>query len=123
VARLKKGTEARFGLDPRKLAVGFLGYGVSLALFVLALRDLGTARTGAYFSSAPFLGADAAIVFLREPLTVQLLIAGCLMGIGVWLHLTYPCSHRIGFIKISAWKPPQASMLSRIRKFGLQAAS
>src|SRR5262245_5637372 len=37
--------------------VGFLGYGVSLALFVLALRDLGTARTGAYFSTAPFLGA------------------------------------------------------------------
>src|SRR5215831_15227075 len=37
-------------------AVGFLGYGVSLALFVLALRHLGTARTGAYFSVAPFVG-------------------------------------------------------------------
>ena len=34
-------------------AVGFLGYGVSLVLFVIALRDLGTARTGAYFSVAP----------------------------------------------------------------------
>lgn len=73
--------------------VGFLGYGVSLALFVLALRDLGTARTGAYFSSAPFLGAVAAIVFLREPLTVQLLIAGGLMGAGVWLHLTETHEH------------------------------
>jgi multidrug transporter EmrE-like cation transporter len=73
--------------------VGFLGYGVSLALFVLALRDLGTARTGAYFSSAPFLGAVAAIVFLREPLTVQLLIAGGLMGGGVWLHLTETHEH------------------------------
>src|SRR5205814_5498658 len=37
--------------------LGFLSYGVSLALFVVALRELGTARTGAYFSTAPFAGA------------------------------------------------------------------
>ena len=73
--------------------VGFLGYGVSLALFVLALRQLGAARTGAYFSTAPFLGAVAAILFLREPLTVQLLAAGLLMGVGVWLHLTEHHEH------------------------------
>src|SRR5581483_5743617 len=36
--------------------VGLLGYGVSLTLFVLALRHIGTARTGAYFSLAPFVG-------------------------------------------------------------------
>ena len=41
--------------------VGFLGYGVSLALFVLALRHLGAARTGAYFSLAPFVGATLAV--------------------------------------------------------------
>jgi drug/metabolite transporter (DMT)-like permease len=73
--------------------VGFLGYGVSLALFVLALRQLGAARTGAYFSTAPFLGAASAIVFLREPLTLQLLVAGILMGVGVWLHLTERHEH------------------------------
>lgn len=73
--------------------VGFLGYGVSLALFVLALRDLGTARTGAYFSTAPFIGAVAALIFLHEPVTLQLLIAGLLMGIGVWLHLTEVHEH------------------------------
>src|SRR5215468_2603389 len=39
--------------------VGFLGYGISLVLFVLALRHLGAARTGAYFSTAPFVGAAA----------------------------------------------------------------
>jgi len=39
------------------LLVGFLGYGASLVLFVLALRGLGSARTGAYFSTAPFIGA------------------------------------------------------------------
>jgi drug/metabolite transporter (DMT)-like permease len=74
-------------------AVGFLGYGVSLALFVLALRQLGAARTGAYFSTAPFLGAFAAILFLREPLSLQLLVAGLLMGVGVWLHLTEQHEH------------------------------
>jgi drug/metabolite transporter (DMT)-like permease len=73
--------------------VGFLGYGVSLALFVLALRQLGAARTGAYFSTSPFLGALAAILFLREPLTFQLVAAGVLMGIGVWLHLTEHHEH------------------------------
>jgi len=73
--------------------VGFLGYGLSLVLFVLALRQLGAARTGAYFSTAPFLGAVAAIVFLREPLTFQLLAAGTLMGVGVWLHLTERHEH------------------------------
>src|SRR6185295_14202561 len=74
-------------------AVGFVGYGVSLALFVLALRLLGAARTGAYFSTAPFLGAVAAILFLSEPITVQLVLAGLLMGAGVWLHLTEDPEH------------------------------
>ena len=73
--------------------VGFLGYGVSLVLFVYALRHLGTARTGAYFSTAPFLGAIAALALLQEPLTVQLLLAGLLMAIGVWLHLTEHHEH------------------------------
>lgn len=67
--------------------VGFLGYGISLALFVRALRHLGTARTGAYFATAPFLGAVAAVAVLGEPVSLQLAAAGVLMGIGVWLHL------------------------------------
>lgn len=73
--------------------LGLVGYGISLVLFVLALRHLGTARTGAYFSTAPFLGAAFAIVLLGEPPTVQLLIAAALMAIGVWLHLTERHEH------------------------------
>ena len=73
--------------------VGFFGYGVSLALFILALRHLGTARTGAYFSTAPFIGAVAALLLLREPVTLQLAIAGLLMGFGVWLHMTEDHEH------------------------------
>ena len=69
------------------MAVGFLAYGVSLALFVVGLRHLGTARTGAYFSVAPFFGALLALV-TGETLTLQLVLAGILMAIGIWLHLT-----------------------------------
>jgi drug/metabolite transporter (DMT)-like permease len=74
------------------LVVGFLSYGVSLALFVVGLRHLGTARTGAYFSVAPFVGATLALA-LGEPLTLRLVAAGLLMGMGVWLHLTERHSH------------------------------
>jgi drug/metabolite transporter (DMT)-like permease len=73
--------------------VGFLGYGVSIALFVLALRHLGTARTAAYFSTAPFIGALLALALFAEPVTWQLGIAGILMGIGVWLHLAERHEH------------------------------
>lgn len=69
-------------------AVGFLGYGISLACFVLSLRHLGTARTGAYFSTAPFIGAVLSLFVLRDPITLPLAIAAALMGLGVWLHLT-----------------------------------
>ncbi|MEN5179236.1 DMT family transporter [Comamonas testosteroni] len=73
--------------------IGFLSYGSSLVLFVIALRNIGTARTGAYFSIAPFFGAVLAIVFLGETASPQLLIAGVLMGVGVWLHLTETHEH------------------------------
>lgn len=66
---------------------GFFGYGVSLVLFVLGLRHLGAARTAAYFSTAPFVGAAFAVGLLSEPLTARLLGAGLLMACGVCLHL------------------------------------
>jgi len=72
--------------------LGFVGYGLSLTLFVVALRGLGTARTGAYFSMAPFLGAAFAVA-LGAPFTVPLLVAGVLMGVGAWLHLTEHHEH------------------------------
>ena len=73
--------------------VGFFGYGVSLLLFVLGLRHLGTARTGAYFSVAPFIGAVLAILLLGEPLTARLLLAAAFMGLGLWLHLSERHEH------------------------------
>ncbi|VFU16287.1 DMT family transporter [Methylocella tundrae] len=73
--------------------VGFVGYGISLALFVLALRHLGAARTGAYFSIAPFVGAVLGVAILHDPVTLQLAAAAILMGIGVWLHITEAHEH------------------------------
>ena len=73
--------------------VGFFGYGVSLVLFVLGLRHLGTARTGAYFSTAPFLGAALALILFREPITTPLAAAAVMMGAGVWLHLSERHDH------------------------------
>ncbi len=73
--------------------LGFLSYGSSLVLFVVALRHLGTARTGAYFSVAPFFGALLGVLMLKEPVTAPLLVAGALMALGVWLHLTESHGH------------------------------
>ena len=73
--------------------VGFFGYGVSLVLFVLGLRHLGAARTGAYFSTAPFLGAALALPLFGETPTLSLIGAALLMGIGVYLHLVEAHDH------------------------------
>lgn len=75
------------------MTVGLAGYGFSLVLFVLALRGLGTARTGAYFSTAPFIGAAVALGVLGEPAHPALWLAAGLMGAGVWLHLTEHHEH------------------------------
>lgn len=74
------------------MGVGLLAYGVSLVLFIVAMRHVGTARAGAYFSVAPFFGAVLAIL-LGEPVTVALVIAAVLMALGVWLHLTERHEH------------------------------
>jgi len=75
-------------------AVGFAGYGVSLALFVVALRQLGAARTAAYFSTAPFIGAALAFAFLGESQTALFWIAALLIAAGVALHLAERHAHR-----------------------------
>ena len=75
------------------MLVGFLGYGVSLALFVVALRGLGTARTGAYFSTAPFIGVVTSILVLGDVPSPWFWAAGGLMAVGVWLHLTEHHAH------------------------------
>lgn len=74
------------------MALGFVSYGLSLVLFIVGLRHVGTARAGAYFSVAPFFGAVLAVA-LGDAVTWQLLLAGALMALGTWLHLTEAHGH------------------------------
>jgi len=70
------------------LALGFVSYGLSLVCFIIGLRHVGAARTGAYFATAPFIGALVAAIFFREHIAANVWLAGALMAVGVWLHLT-----------------------------------
>lgn len=72
---------------------GLCGYGLSLVMFVLALRHMGTARTGAYFSAAPFVGAAVSLLVLGEQPAASFWLAAALMGAGIWLHLTESHGH------------------------------
>jgi len=74
------------------MVIGLLAYGVSLVLFIVGLRHLGTARAGAYFSIAPFFGAALAVA-LGDPITVPLVVAAGLMALGVGLHLSEKHEH------------------------------
>lgn len=73
--------------------LGFFGYGLSLVMFVLALRSLGTARTGAYFSLAPFVGAGLSLFLVNENPAITLWLAVVMMAGGIWLHLTEKHEH------------------------------
>lgn len=75
------------------MAIGIAGYGASLVLFIFALRALGVARTGAYFGTAPFVGALLAIPLLGEPITIVMIFAALLIGAGVIIHLTESHAH------------------------------
>ncbi len=76
------------------MTIGAFGYGLSLMLFVIALRHLGSARTGAYFGVAPFVGVIVAITIFGEPLMARMVPAGLLMAFGVWLHLSEHHDHQ-----------------------------
>jgi drug/metabolite transporter (DMT)-like permease len=69
------------------LLVGFLGYGLSLTLFVVGLRTLGTARTGAYFSVAPLFGVVISLALWPGWPGALFWTAAALMATGVWLHV------------------------------------
>ena len=75
------------------MAVGFGGYGLSLVLFVLALRGLGTARTGAYFSVAPLFGVVISLMLWPEMPGVLFWLAAAFMAVGVWLHVSERHEH------------------------------
>jgi drug/metabolite transporter (DMT)-like permease len=76
------------------VALGCLGYGLSLMLFILALRQLGAARTSAYFASAPFIGAAVSIVLYGELGDRRFWLGAMCMALGVWLQVTERHDHQ-----------------------------
>jgi drug/metabolite transporter (DMT)-like permease len=76
------------------LAIGALGYGVSITLWVRGARDLGAARGQVIFAVAPFVGALVAWVVLGDLVTVVQLVAMGIAAIGVWLSLDSAHEHR-----------------------------
>ena len=105
------------GAAAQAAVLGVASYGASLVLFVLALRHLGTARTGAYFSVAPFAGALLALPLLGEPLRLPLLAGGALMALG--LMFTRPMRTR-ATSRRSRWPPGSVTAMPifRMRTIG-----
>lgn len=75
------------------LLLGFLGYGMSLVLFISSLRNLGTVRTGAYCATAPFIGRAVSVLLYGQAVGWPFWVAAICMAIGVWLHLTEDHEH------------------------------
>lgn len=78
------------------LLLGFVSYGLSVALAVYAMRALGVAREAALFSSAPFIGVLVSVMLLNEALGSRELIAMVLMLTGLVLLARDRHSHRHG---------------------------
>ena len=75
------------------LLVGAISYGLSIQLFILALRGLGAARTGALFGLAPFVGTGLSLLFLGDRPQVLFWAALPVMLLGAWLMLTENHQH------------------------------
>lgn len=67
------------------MIIGFVCYGASIVLFINSLRHLGSSRTGAYFSLAPFIGAIVSFIILKENPGMFLFIALPIMILGAGL--------------------------------------
>lgn len=75
------------------IVLGFVSYGMSVALAVRAMRILGAARHAAFFATAPFIGAVAAVPLLGEPFGLREIATAALMALGVVLILTEVHAH------------------------------
>lgn len=73
------------GTALRAMGLGFVSYGLSIFFYVRAQRDLGTARTSAYYSVNPFVGSLLALILLREGLGPGYFAALPVMLLGVGL--------------------------------------
>lgn len=67
------------------LALGFVSYGLSIHFYIMAQKDLGAAKTSAYYSIAPFLGVAFSMLLLSERPGIRFYIALIIMVISTWI--------------------------------------
>jgi drug/metabolite transporter (DMT)-like permease len=67
------------------LLLGFVAYGLSIYFYVYAQRDLGAAKTSAYYAVAPFIGVLLSLIIFREIPGIMFFIALGIMILGTWL--------------------------------------
>lgn len=82
------------GMIIAALFLGFFAYGFSIYLYILAQRDLGAARTSAFYAAAPFLGVIASWLVLREGVTLSFFMALTLMLIGTYIIISENHRHQ-----------------------------
>ncbi len=75
------------------LLLGFFAYGLSIFLYVSAQRDLGAARTSAYYAVAPFIGVGLSFLIFRTPVTFTFAAALAIMIAGSYFALSENHSH------------------------------
>ena len=61
------------------LILGFVAYGLSINFYIMAQKDLGAAKTSAYYSVAPFLGVAFSMILLKERPSLQFFVALIIM--------------------------------------------
>ena len=69
------------------LLLGFVAYGLSIYFYVMAQKDLGAAKTSAYYSIAPFLGAAFGMLFLSERPEFQFYVALVVMIVSTYFMI------------------------------------
>jgi len=75
------------------MLLGALSYGLSIQLFILAMRNLGAARTSTLYSVAPFVGVILSFILLREVPSLFFWLALPLMILGAWLMVSERHAH------------------------------
>ena len=85
LARLAGESLPPLGVALRAMGLGFVSYGLSIFFYVRAQRELGAARTSAYYSVNPFVGSPLALLLLREGLGPGYFAALPVMLLGVGL--------------------------------------
>jgi len=82
-----------FGAALRLLAIGAVGYGLSLQLYLRAQRIVGAARTASVFAAAPFVGVGVAVTLGTPWPGAVAALSAALMAVGLWLHATERHEH------------------------------